>query len=288
MSLLEQLTEIALENKKRIHEEHEHCIVSYIFVKGKEVYFCDNHACYFQMQKAAGAPWTSGITGIVSGIKDTPRVTKEQAREWIKFHLEDKVFGTAILSKDLDWIMEHNLIISDTTAAGNLMQGVLVSIRQIWEYNQIVTSYYHLVKGGVMPLLAYNLAHFLYYRDDRFEFNVYGPGHNLFYGNCINARHMKNWFEGKLHNARAPYIEESEYTGTSTMFGSDDTYRSNRETELMVRKIFGRIGKEENTTNKNPFSKAKIVAKVDSWNVKLLTKFVVENQDQIIKELTNA
>lgn len=285
MSLLEHLTKLALENKKELHDHHRLSLVSYFFVKDDEVYFADNQACYYQMEY--GVPWSSGITGIVTSLAFNRNVKdRDIIQEWIKFHVEDKVFGQAILSKDISWIMENELIIADTTAPGNLMFGVLTSIRQIWEYPQIVNSYYYMVKGGVNPWLAYNLSHFLRHDANSYSLSSYAPGHNLFNYYNITPRHLTNWLAGEMEHKRDPYIKHSKYSGASNMFDKNNSHISKDSEKTLDRfrgfcHKAGITGKDSN----NPFTKNKLIT---SWATDVLNKHIKDNEDALIKELCNA
>lgn len=285
MDRLQQLTELALENKEELHIHGR--LVRYIFVKDKQVRFANNEACYYQMEH--GVPWSKGITGIISSLSPTRRkLDKDKLRAWLEFHVNDPVFGQAILSKDIDWMMEHRLVISDTSAPGNLMQGVLVSIRQLWEYDQIVNSYYELRKADINPCLAYNLAHWLYVDKDNYKLENYGPGHNLFYGHKLTKRHFKNWFDGVLDQPLKPYVEHSAYTGTERMFDRqytwDDEYKLSTWFRGWCKKIMNPV---KSTNTNNPFGKAKAVNKVSVYPCEELNALIKEHEEELIKELTN-
>lgn len=185
-------------------------------------------------------------------LSDTVRITY---LEWL---LNESPWASAYVEKDAKQVFDDRIVTINTDIDCRVVGGGCVGFRRLWEYCQIVQTWYDLAVKGVNKNLAYFLAHASTgAKGDYITWEHYGWGHTNLNHDDLSKEGLLNFVNGTPIGKVGTYRTTGSYKSYSDMFQDNDNYGTMMSS--WVAKNFPYKDAEEvvEVVAKNPFTASK-------------------------------
>lgn len=188
-------------------------------------------------------------------LNDVVRIT------YLKWLLNESPWAAAFVDKDAKEVFDSRIVTVETDIDGRILGGACVGFRRMWEYTQIVQTWFDLAVRGVNKNLAYYIAFCARgAANSTLDWRSGNRGHvNLNHYN-LGKKGVLNFVKGTPVGDCPTYKVLGSYKSYSEMFNAN-------EGEIFAKWVDTNFPyKDEEPTevvNKNPFAKAKVV---DAYN----------------------
>lgn len=150
-------------------------------------------------------------------LSDTVRIT------YLKWLLNESPWASAYVEKDAKQVFDDRIVTINTDIDCRVMGGGCVGFRRLWEYCQIVQTWYDLAIKGVNKNLAYFLAHASTgTKGDYITWEHYAWGHTNLNHVDLSKQGLLNFVNGTPVGKVDTYRTTGSYKSYSAMFQDGD------------------------------------------------------------------